>query len=574
MSAMKLCLVSFPASDSPEALPLGAASVAAAVKTAAEATPALRSAELAMVSGGLGEGSLELATRIAAAGPQAVGFSVYTWNREKSCKIAQLLRAASPELILFAGGPEATADPEGLIAEGALDFSVVGEGEGATVEALRAIIGAGLRPDPARRAEVLRGIRGIALPGEAWKSARPGNPATLPSPWLLGTIDPKASGGDVVWELSRGCPFRCAYCYESKGTQGSRPFPMERIEAELELFVRSDVRYAFVLDPTFDADPKRAAALLDLLRRKAPGIRWKFEVRAELLDKELVRRFAALDCGLQIGLQSVNAATLATVGRPGFDRKEFARKAAMLDRAGICFGIDLIYGLPGDSLDDFREGLDFALGLGPNHLDLFPLALLPGTELADKAGELGLEADPRPPYLVRTTRQMPPQDLEMAARLARACDRLYTAGRAVAWFDAARKPLRMRASALLEAYASSRDASLAAGGDAPAEIEREQLAFIEGAYERAGLGNLAPALRDLVRLHGAWGRALAEGEESLLELSYDPDEVLGAAASGLAAFARAASPTRGTWRVLPDEVEGARLEKSGRAKKKEPRGRP
>jgi hypothetical protein len=71
-------------------------------------------------------------------------------------------------------------------------------------------------------------------------------------------------------------------------------------------------------------------------------------------------------------------------------------------------------------------------------------------------------------------------------------------------------------------------------------------------------------LRDLVRLHGAWGRALAEGEESLLDLSYDPEEVLGAAAVGLAAFARGAARSDGRWRVVPDEEEGARIERRDR----------
>jgi radical SAM superfamily enzyme YgiQ (UPF0313 family) len=382
-------------------------------------------------------------------------------------------------------------------------------------------------------------------------------------------MDPKECDGDVVWELSRGCPFRCAYCYESKGSSGSRPFPLERIEAELELFVRSGVNYIFVLDPTFDADPTRAALLLDLFRAKAPLMRWKFEIRAELLDKGLVRRFGTLDCSLQIGLQSVRRETLETVGRPGFDRAAFARKTAMLGAAGVSFGLDLIYGLPGDGLLDFEEGLDFAIGLEPNHLDLFPQALLPGTELADRAGELGIEADSRPPYLVRATRELPAQALASADALAAGCDRFYSSGRAVGWFRAALKPLKTRPSVFLRGYASwlERRAgldtlSVSARRVSSRSIEAEQLDFLGESYDAAGLSALLPALRDLVRLHGAWGRALAEGAESLVALSYDPEEALGAAALGIASFVRAARPLRASWRVIPDEAEGARIERA------------
>jgi radical SAM superfamily enzyme YgiQ (UPF0313 family) len=570
---LRLVLASSPARESPEALPLGVASVAAALG----ARPELSSLGLAFARGLPGEGGSALAERIAGAEPDAVGLSVYSWNRAAMAEAAEILRARWPELLLFAGGPEATADPEALVLETGLDFAVAGEGEAATAAAMRALLEAGF---PARRpwgaapgsgaradalAAALGGIPGIVLPGSPWRLDTPADPASLASPWLRGTLDPRDCGGDVLWELSRGCPFRCSYCYESKGASGSRPFPAERIEAELELFVRAGVRYAFVLDPTFDSEPRRAAALLDLFRERAPAMRWKFEVRAELLDKALVRRFAALDCSLQIGLQSARAETLALVGRPGFDRRDFARRAAMLGSAGVSFGLDLIAGLPGDGLRDFEESLDFAIGLEPNHLDLFPLALLPGTELFDRSVELGIEADPRPPYLVRSTREMPAAALESALSLAAACDRFYTAGRAVGWFRAALKPLKARPSAFLRDYGAwlagkGADARRASARSEPArEIEEEQLGFASEAYAAAGLGALVPALRDLVRLHGAWGRALAEGEESELDLSYDPEELLGAAAAGLAAFVRSAKPLRAAWRVIPDEDEGARI---------------
>lgn len=561
---MKLALVSLAARESPEAIPLGPACIAAAVKAASASAPELASLECVLVEAGLNETPDALASRIASSGAGLVGFSVYSWNRAVLAKAASRLRGAVGGMILFAGGPEATADPAGLAREASLDFAIAGEGESAVVRALRAVISGG----------ELRDLPGVVLiedtPGEpadaAWRAAPPEDPASLPSPWLLGAIDPADCGGGVVWELSRGCPFRCAYCYESKGSSGARPFPLERIEAELDLFVRSGVDYAFVLDPTFDADAKRAALLLDLFRAKAPFMRWKFEVRAELLDKGLVRRFAALDCSLQIGLQSARRETLETVGRPGFDRADFARKAAMLGAAGVTFGLDLIYGLPGDSLRDFEEGMDFALGLEPNHLDVFPLALLPGTELFDRAAELGVEADQGAPYLVRATRELPPEDLASAADLAAASDRFYTAGRAMGWFKAALKPLKARPSVFLREYAAwldkRGDPAPAARLDDARAIEAEQLAFLDEAYGAAGLVALKGALRDLVRLHGAWGRAIAEGAESVLDLSYDPEEVLGAAAAGLAAFSRAARPLRATWRVTPDEDEGARIDRA------------
>lgn len=567
---MLLVLASSPAAESPEALPLGVLCVAAAIRS----RPALAELRTVLVegeppSGGSGGG---LTSLIASRGPDAVGFSVFSWNRDAMARAAREIRRTRPDVVLFAGGPEATADPSSLIDEADLDFAIAGEGESAACSAMEALLAEdGRSGDPVRgrralaAADALSRIPGVVLPGAAWDRAPDPDRGGLVSPWLSGTADPGAYGGDLIWELARGCPFKCAYCYESKGRSGLRPFPMKRIEAELELFVRSGARYVFILDPTFDADGARAASILELLRAKGSDIRYKFEVRAELLDRALVRRFAALDCSLQIGLQSARPETLARVGRPGFDRREFARKTAMLWDAGVTFGLDLIYGLPGDGLRQFEESLDFALGLEPNHLDVFPLALLPGTELSDRAAELGIAADPRPPYLVRATRELPAPDLEEAAFLAAACDRFYTAGRAVGWFKAALSPLRARPSAFLRGYgewrrAAGRAAPHAGSGEGSRAIEAEQLGYLGHAYSAARLDRLLPAARDLVRLHGAWARALAEGEATELDLTYEPEEALGSALS-LEAFVKAAEPDPSRVRVVPDDEEGARIER-------------
>ena len=70
--------------------------------------------------------------------------------------------------------------------------------------------------------------------------------ATLPSPYLDGSLDPSAYPG-MLWELSRGCPFRCDFCFESRGTEGTRRVPMDRVKAELLHFEACEVSQVFVL---------------------------------------------------------------------------------------------------------------------------------------------------------------------------------------------------------------------------------------------------------------------------------------------------------------------------------------
>ena len=50
----------------------------------------------------------------------------------------------------------------------------------------------------------------------------------LSSVYLDGTLDVSEYGG-ALWELARGCPFKCSYCYESKGEKCVQYFSDERI---------------------------------------------------------------------------------------------------------------------------------------------------------------------------------------------------------------------------------------------------------------------------------------------------------------------------------------------------------
>jgi len=77
----------------------------------------------------------------------------------------------------------------------------------------------------------------------------------------------------------------------------------------------------------------------------------------------------------------------------------------------IEFELQLIYGLPGETTESFRRSLEFAVSLDPPKLAVFPLMVLPGTELWRKADVLGLEYEPTPPYYVKSHSTMSRDDI-------------------------------------------------------------------------------------------------------------------------------------------------------------------
>ncbi|MCL6451830.1 MAG: radical SAM family heme chaperone HemW [Acetobacteraceae bacterium] len=159
------------------------------------------------------------------------------------------------------------------------------------------------------------------------------------------------------------------------------------------------------------------AGLLEMLSRTfplEPGAEVTVEANPGTVDREgLARLRAAGASRLSLGVQAFQDRLLSSLGRR--HRARDAGPAVLWAReAGFCsVGVDLMFGLPGQTLADWRESLDRALELGPDHLSTYSLLLEPGTRL---------EAD------VRSGRaRLPDPDLE-ADMFEAAMDLLPAAG--------------------------------------------------------------------------------------------------------------------------------------------------
>lgn len=211
---------------SPQALPLGAACVASSVKhdpltkdiTDVHLVPFNKEdSEYIKNSCTEEDGASYMAQKLMALKPSIVAFSVFVWNRTVLEKAAAILQ--SNGIKTLCGGPEVTADPASFKA---FDKVCSGEGE---------------YKIPLLIYELITGKASQVQGDKNSNTEKEYDYQNLESPYLDGTLDPSEFEG-ALWELARGCPFKCSYCYESKGEKKVRMFPMERIEKELELFAK------------------------------------------------------------------------------------------------------------------------------------------------------------------------------------------------------------------------------------------------------------------------------------------------------------------------------------------------
>lgn len=439
-----------------------------------------------------------ISEKLLAEKPEIVGFSVFVWNSRILQIVSRNLR--NHGVFTFAGGPEITSHPQVF---DAFDKTVCGEGEAKV---------------PAVIYEKITGQKTEACRIDY---------DNLSSCYLDGTLNVCDYEG-ALWELARGCPFKCSYCYESKGEKSVRKFPMERIEKELDLFAQKKVPQVFVLDPTYNADKSRAIQLLKMIAKKTPNTFYYFEARAEFIDRELASYFAKIPCALQIGLQTADENVARLVNRP-FNLKNFTKKIGVLNETGIVFGLDVIYGLPGDTFASFKNSVNYAVSLYPNNLEIFCLSVLPGTTLFDEAEKLHLTFETEPPYHVLHTDRFSADDLQNARKIAEGCNIFYNEGRSVPWFNTICHTLKIKPAIFFEKFynflnLSGKTYELNCKNHYNHKyIEELQKKFVKEQFAQKNILRLYNAAQDLISYHGAVSRKTDTGKSETIFLHYPPE---------------------------------------------------
>lgn len=145
--------------------------------------------------------------------------------------------------------------------------------------------------------------------------------------------------------------------------------------------------------------PEALGRLVDVVREEfglEPDAEVTTEANPETLDRSILSRLREVGFNrLSIGLQSAVGAVLQTLGREhdadrGLEAVRWARDAGFDN-----LSVDLIYGSPGESIDDWRRSVEAAIEVGVDHVSAYALKIEPGTAMGARRrrGEL---LDPSP----------------------------------------------------------------------------------------------------------------------------------------------------------------------------------
>ena len=353
-----------------------------------------------------------------------VGWTCYLWNVERALDVSRLVKQARPEVRILVGGPEITADNGWVLARPEVDFAAIGEGEQTFCELLTELLTGDIpaRPIPGLYASpaLARTVRGDwsaepATRGELPPFRRPLSKLDeISSPYLAGILD-AADERVLLLETLRGCVFKCKFCYYPKSYDDLYFASREKLVANLEHARRRGAREVVLLDPTLNQRPD-FEGFLKLLAECNPDRQFTYfgELRAEGITANIARHLRAANfTRVEIGLQSTDPLAQQLMDRKN-NLQAFERGVRAMQDAGISVKVDLIIGLPGDTPDSIRRSLYY---LRENRLydevQVFNLAVLPGTAFRQEARELGLEYQSRPPYYVVQTPTLDLADLSL-----------------------------------------------------------------------------------------------------------------------------------------------------------------
>ena len=297
-------------------------------------------------------------------------------------------------------------------------------------------------------------------------------------------------------------------------------FTIESIFRDLPTFYQKGITELTVNDLKFSSDKEGILRLVKEIKKHCPDLFLSLLIDPKIIDRALVDSLSEIYCSLEIPVCGTEKN-----GNLLFDKKFYSGKASLLNEAGLVFGFNMAWGMQkGDTFKMFRDRLDFAASLYPNHIDFEQLEKTP-------------YEDPKPTGVYSS------KDMDFSRGMAFACKVFYSQGRAVPWFNSVLQALKINASSFFadfEEFQQCNNCSFEVefDGDEAGHkaVEKLQLMFLSQKFEEKSKIHLFAAVNDIVKINGAFSRCSSDGTEEDVELSYNPEDLLSPYSLNIADF--------------------------------------
>lgn len=325
--------------------------------------------------------------------PSIACFSISMWNEQLSLAVAKRIKAAYPDCLIVFGGAQCPHQPEEYMrTNDFIDICVRAEGEEAFLKIVEEF---------AQGNRNFSGVPNVAyrLDGDIFVNIEVPNYDrsldSFPSPYISGEFEyllaQENHGYQAIVETNRGCPFLCTFCYWGKGGNNTkyRFRDINTVFADLEYLSSKKVEYIFNADSNFGMHRRDYDIALKLIElKKKNGYPEKFRTCWGKNTSERIFKIAsllqlhALDKGVTLARQSNSELVLKNIKRDNIKLEAYEFLEKSFNKLQVPVYAELILGLPGETVESWKQGIDQMLNAGLNNqLFIYQAEVYPNTEL-------------------------------------------------------------------------------------------------------------------------------------------------------------------------------------------------
>lgn len=321
------------------------------------------------------------------------GFSCYVWNMSLVRYLVEVIRQAKPHAHIILGGPQVMSQAQRYL-NSADERTVIcnGEGEVTFRQYLRALTETTPRLDEVNGLSFYRD--GELVTTE--KQARISSLDDLPSPYLTGVFDSAYS--IAILETNRGCPYHCGFCFWGAATNDRvHRFDEERVREEIKWIAKNEILFLFIADANWgmlsrDIDISRH--ITDCaVEHGAPNVVYFSAAKNKphaVTKITSIFQDANLIASQPVSLQTLEPKSLDLIARSNIKLSAFAELQEDLREKQISSYIELIWPLPGETLESFKRGISTLCDNEAQTVIAYPHLLLNNTPIFHSAEKMGI----------------------------------------------------------------------------------------------------------------------------------------------------------------------------------------
>ncbi|MEA3354262.1 MAG: DUF4080 domain-containing protein [Campylobacterota bacterium] len=357
----------------------------------------------------------DIALSILSYKPKIVAIGVYIWNVTDVYELVHIIKKVSPNTIVVLGGPEASYEPFRVDLTIA-DHIIQGEGEVQFYELCRDLLDNKTITQKIFPPKLLD-LKNVNLPYEYYN-------------------ENDVEHRYIYVEASRGCPFSCEFCLSSIDKK-VRNFDIDKLLKEFEILWQKGVRNYKFIDRTFNLNIKYATKLIEFFLEKDEPYTVHFEVIPDNFPEKLrekIKQFPPGALQLEIGIQTLKEDIARNIKRNLNIPKIKENISFLENETNAHIHLDLIIGLPGETIESFGENLDYLCNISSSEVQVGVLKKLSGTTLNRHDEVFGMVYSEIPPYDILCNDHIPFEKMQHMKRFARYWDLVYNSGNFIKTF--------------------------------------------------------------------------------------------------------------------------------------------